>query len=145
MDAKTTFRPYLVPTLILLGLGWGGLALLVLLALPTVWVRWGFFALFTLGWIGAALPAAYFLNLRFPSTPPAQPNVILRQSTWAGVYWSTLAWLQLGDILTLWVAVGLAAGLCAVEYLIRMRESSQWRPPAPEPPAPDGDANVPNG
>ncbi len=129
MDKVPSFRPYLVSTIIMLVLGWGGLTLLVNFTLPTVWPRWWFFVLWTLALTGTALPVAWFLNLRFPSDPPAGENVILRQAIWFGVYGSTLAWLQLGRLLNLEYIFGLAAGLAAIEYLIRMRERSRWQPP----------------
>jgi len=45
------------------------------------------------------------------------------------VYVSTLAWLQLGHLVSLWVWMGLAGGLIAVEYLLRLRERARWKPP----------------
>ena len=59
----------------LIVVGWGGLALMVYVFQlpPVVWARWGFFVLWFVALTGAALPAAYFLNLRFPSEPPAEP------------------------------------------------------------------------
>ncbi len=99
---------------------------------PLVWVRWGFFALWFVALTGTALPLAYFFNLRFPSNPPAEPNVVLRQALWVGIYGSTLAWLQLGHLATLWVWLGLAGSLITLEYLIRLRELSRWRPPTPD-------------
>jgi hypothetical protein len=96
---------------------------------PLVWARWGFFALWFIALSGMALPAAYYLNLRFPSEPPAEPGAIVRQAMWVGVYGSVLAWLQLGRVLAFWMWMGLAAGLVGIEYLIRMRERARWNPP----------------
>lgn len=125
---------YITSALILSLLGWGGLALIVLVfALPPlVWARWAFFALWLIGLTGIALPIVYFLNLRFPSSPPAESSAIVRQAIWVGVYGSVLLWLQLGHLITLWVWMGLAGGLIAIEYLIRLRERSRWRPPESE-------------
>ncbi len=142
-DAHLSFRPFIAPTLILLFSGWGGLALLVNLTLPTVWPRWSFFALCTMALTGAALPVTYFLHRRFPGGPPAAPNVIVRQAMWVGVYGATLAWLQLGRVATLWVIFGLAGGLFAVEWLIRLRERSLWVPPEPPEPAPPPKTSAP--
>ncbi len=119
--------------------GWGGLGLLILVFMvpPLVWARWGFFALWFTALTGTALPITFFLNLRFPSDPPAPPNAIVRQAMWVGVYGATLAWLQLGNLATLWVWIGLAAGLVAIESVIRSREKARWVPPsAEEEPAP---------
>ena len=61
---------------------------------------------------------------------PPKPNVIIRQSLWVGVYGATLAWLQLGRLVTLYVILGLAGGLIAAEYFIRIREKANRRIPA---------------
>lgn len=104
--------------------------ILVLDVPPLVWARWGFFALWFTALSGTALPAAYFLNLRFPSDPPAEPNSIVRQALWVGVYGCIVAWLQLGHVMAFWMWMSLAGGLAGVEYLIRLRERSRWYPPA---------------
>ena len=98
-------------------------------SLPFVWSRWGFFVLGIMALTGTALPIVYFLNQRFPSDPPAESNVIVRQAVWVGVYFATLAWLQLGRVVTLYVVLGLAIGLIATEYFIRLREKSNWKQP----------------
>jgi len=147
MDARPSFsfRPFLASAIAMFILGWGGLALLFYTTEPTVWPRWGFYVLWTLALTGATLPVTWFLNLRFPSEPPASGSVILRQAIWFGVYGSTLAWLQLGHILTLWYILGLALGLIAIEYLIRMRERSRWQPtPPPEVPPADSESTSPD-
>lgn len=78
---------------------------------------------------GTALPVVYFLNRRFPAEPPAESNVIVRQALWVGIFFATLAWLQLGRLVTLYVILGLAGGLIAIEYSIRVREKANRRPP----------------
>lgn len=123
--------------------GWGGLGLLIFFfqVPPVVWARWGFFALWFTALTGTALPIVYFLNLRFPSEPRAEPNAIVRQALWFGVYGATLAWLQLGQLATLWVWLGLAGGLIAIEYVIRSRERARWRPPGELPEESANDAH----
>jgi hypothetical protein len=79
---------------------------------------------------GLALPVSYFMNRQFPSDPPAESNVIVRQALWVGVFGATLAWLQLGRLVTLWMIFGLAGGLIAIEYFLRMRERARWKPPS---------------
>ena len=130
MNSKQiTFRNYLVSTLALTIIGWGGIAALFFYSLPFVWSRWGFFVLGFMAFTGTALPVVYFFHRRFPSVPPAEPNVIVRQALWVGVYASTLAWLQLGRLVTLYVILGLAGGLIAIEYFIRLREKANRNPP----------------
>jgi len=129
--SKDSFRPYLASASILFILGWGAVALAIFALTPTVWARWLLFFGGTLGLTGLALPATWFLNLRFASDPPAGMTVILRQAIWVGVYGAMLAWLQQERLVSPWTALGLAAGLVAIEYLIRMRERARWRPVAP--------------
>jgi hypothetical protein len=125
---KIRFREYLPSTLTLSFLGGGGLAVLLYFSPPFVWARWGFYVLGIMALTGISLPIVYFLHLRFPSDPPADPNVLIRQATWVGVYGATLAWLQLGRLVSLYVILGLAGGLIAVEYFLRMREKANRRP-----------------
>lgn len=131
MQPQPSFRSYLASCLALVILGWGGLfALIFVFQLPPfVWARWGFFVLGIMALTGTALPIVYFFNRRFPSKPPAEAGVIIRQALWVGIYGGTLAWLQLGRLVTLYVILGLAGGLIAIEYLIRLREQARWRPP----------------
>lgn len=123
------FRPFGISSLLLILIGWGGLFAVVYFAGPLVWFRWGFFALLILAMTGTVLPIIYFFHRRFPESPPAESNVIVRQSVWFGVYGATLAWLQLGGLVTVYVILGLAGGLAAIEYFIRLRERSRWKPP----------------
>lgn len=131
MDSNTspTFRSYLPLCLFMFITGWGGLAWLIFFTLPAVWQRWGFFLFLNLALTGSALPVTYYLNLRFPSNPRATETIILRQAIWLGIYGSTLAWLQLGGIVTMWTIIGLGFGLIILEYFIRLRERSRWQPP----------------
>jgi hypothetical protein len=124
-----TFRSFAIPSLLMFLIGWGGLAFVVFFAVPLVWLRWGFFILIILALTGTVMPVVYFFHRRFPSEPPAEPNVIVRQSVWFGVYGATLAWLQLGDLVTVYVILGLAGGLLAIEYFLRLRETARWKPP----------------
>jgi len=129
MTSQPTFRSYLLSTLALMLIGWGGIAALFYYSLPFVWARWGFFALGIMALTGTALPVVYFFHRRFPDDPPAASNVIVRQALWVGVYASTLAWLQLGRLVTLYVILSLAGGLIAIEYFIRLREKASRTPP----------------
>ena len=123
------FRDYLRSTLILSLVGSGGLIAILLSSPPYVWARWGFYACGIMALTGISLPIVYFLHLRFPSDPPADSNVLTRQALWVGVYGATLAWLQLGRLVSLYVILGLAGGLIAAEYFIRIREKANRRPP----------------
>lgn len=123
-------RSFLPAALILALSGWAGLVYLVVYTLPTVGPRWLFFFLTVLALTGTALPFVAFLNRRFPSLPPPTPGVVLRQALWLGIYGTALAWLQIGRVLTPALAALLAIGLILIEWLLRLRERSQWRPEA---------------
>ncbi len=129
MDEQLKFKSFGLSSLVLMIVGWAGLYLLVEYTLPYVWQRWGFFVLAIAAITGTLLPIVYFFHRRFPSEPPAGANVIVRQATWFGVYGATLAWLQLGRLVTVYVILGLAGGLAAIEYFTRLREKARWKPP----------------
>ena len=129
MDQQPRFKPFGLSSLILMIAGWGGLYFLITETLPFVWSRWGFFVLVLMALTGTILPIVYFLHRRFPGEKPAEANVIVRQALWFGVYGSTLAWLQLGRLVTVYVILGLAGGLIAIEYFMRLREKAHWKPP----------------
>ena len=124
-----TFRSYLLSVFALIIVGWGGIVALFYYSPPFVWARWGFFVLGIMALTGTALPVVYFFHRRFPTEPPAGSNVIVRQALWVGVYAATLAWLQLGRLVTLYIILGLAGGLIAIEYFIRVREKASRIPP----------------
>jgi len=121
---KSTF-----PAAILLALsGWGGLWVLFVYTLPALWPRWLFFFLWLIAVTGTVLPVTAFLNRRFPTKPAASSSVVLREAILVGIWAATLAWLQLGRVLTPALALLLAAGLTLIEWLLRMREKSRWQP-----------------
>ena len=131
MDEQINFKPFGLSSLLLMILGWGGLYLLITQTLPYVWPRCGFFVLMLMALSVMVLPIVYFFHRRFPGEKPAEANVIVRQALWFGIYGATLAWLQLGRLVTVYVILGLAAGLAAIEYFMRLREKSHWKPPVP--------------
>jgi hypothetical protein len=77
---------------------------------------------------GPAIPITYYLNKRFPSNPPVEGLVIIRQALWVGVFGSTLTWLQLGRVLTPALALILAGVFILIEFLLRLFERSRWNP-----------------
>ena len=121
-------RAFLPLSVVLTILGWGGLFLIIQSTLPTLGPRWLFFFLGVLALTGPAIPLVYFLNKRFPSDPPVEEMVILRQALWVGVFGSTVAWLQLGRVLTIGLAAILAGVFAMIEFLLRLFERSRWNP-----------------
>ena len=130
MDSQSSppVRTFIPAALILALIGWGGLYALLNFTIPTVGPRWLFFFLSVLALTGTSLPIVAFLNQRFPSTPPVSSGVIVREALWIGIYFPTLAWLQLGRVLTPALIMLLAIGFIAIEILLRFRERSQWKP-----------------
>jgi hypothetical protein len=129
MNEQPEFKSFGIPALALTIIGFGGLYLIITQTLPFVPARWAFFVFIFMGLTGVAMPIVYFLHKRFPSEPHAESNVIMRQALWVGVYGATLAWLQLGRLVTLNIMLALAGGFVAAEYFIRLREKANRRPP----------------
>ena len=121
-------RVILPLSLALILIGWVGLFIIIRSTVPTLAPRWLFFFFGVLALTGPALPVIYFLNKRFPSDPPVEDMVILRQALWVGVFGSTVAWLQLGRILTPELALILAGVFVLIEFLLRLFERSRWNP-----------------
>lgn len=130
MDSQSSppVRSFIPSAIILSIIGWGGIFALLNYTLPTVGPRWLFFFLGVLALTGTALPAVAYLNRRFPTNPPVTHSVILRQAIWIGIYVPTLAWLQIGRVLDASIALLLALGLILIEWLLRLRERSQFKP-----------------
>ncbi len=106
----------------------GGLFAVITLTEPSGGARWAFFFCAVLGLSGLALPIVAYLNNRFPSSRYPTQSVILRQAIWLGIYLPTLAWLRIGRVLNLSLAILIAAGFLLIEWLLRLRERSQWKP-----------------
>jgi hypothetical protein len=121
-------RSFLPTALILMLLGWGGIAYLWIQTQPFLGPRWAFYFSSVLAFTGTALPIVAYLNRRFPSKPPPSNLVIVRQAIWVGIYFPTLLWLRIPRVVTLPLALLLAAGLILIEFLLRLRERSQWKP-----------------
>ncbi len=109
--------------------GCAGLFWVVTQTFPTLWPRWLFFFFLVLTTTGGALPFVALLNQRFAGDPSPTYTTLLRQALWVGLFVPTLAWLQIGRVLTVGISLLLALGFAVMEYLLRMNERSRWRPP----------------
>ena len=89
-----SFKRIVIAGILISIIGWAGLVMVIRIALPALGPSWFFVFFITLAISGPALPLVAFLNLRFPSIPPAEANVIIRQAGWCGIYAGVLAWLQ---------------------------------------------------
>ena len=136
MDSSSSppVKYFLPSALILAGVGWAAVYLIGQYLPADAGGRWAMFFALMLAVTGTFMPVAAFLNRRFPTKPPASAGVVLRESIWAGVYATTVAWLQyiyinfFEEALPLAMAVMLAIALLIIEWLLRLREKSQWKP-----------------
>ena len=119
--------PVLVAAALLGGIGWVGLILVVVGMIPALFPRWLFFALWLTALTGTAVPFVRVLHRRFTpaGAPPAHGNIILRQALWVGLFGAACAWLQIGRVLSLPVALLLAVGLAAIEWFLLARDHSR--------------------
>ena len=124
MDDKLTFRTFLLPSILLCVVGWGGLALLLNFTEPFLWPRWGLYALVVMASTGTSLPISYLFNSIFSNLTAARAGVIVRESITVGIYFAMLTWLEIGRVLNFQIAVFLGLGLLVIEYLVRLYESS---------------------
>ena len=125
---NASFIPWLPAFFSLLVIGGGGLALVLTQSEPTLGPRWLFFFFIMLLFSGVFLPLAWFINLRFPSDPPAKSIVIIRQAILGGLFVSLVAWLQMGRVLTLLLGGIVLIVLVVIEFFLRLWERSRWRP-----------------
>jgi len=127
-----SFKDFLPAFLVLSLSGWIGLILVIFLTLPTLGPRWLFFFLGVLALSGSFIPVVYFLNKRFPSDPPVDKSVILREAILFGIYGAAIIWLQMGHVLNASLAFILAGAIILIELLLRMWERSHWKPKLPQ-------------
>ncbi len=131
MDAQIPspkVRSFIPAALICALLGSSGFFAVIVYTEPNGGTRWAFFFCAVLALTGLVLPFVAYLNRRFPSVPPVTQGIVMRQAVWIGIYLPTLAWLRIGRVLNFPIALLLAAGLILVEWLLRLREHSQWQP-----------------
>lgn len=126
------FLPVMITSFILNAIGWIGLILLVLFTLPTLFPRWLFFFLLTLASSGISLPFIYLIHRRFSNAVPLEVGAMMREALWVGIFVDLMAWLQLGRMLTPVRGFLIAAGLTAIEYFLRLRERSKFKPQEPK-------------
>jgi hypothetical protein len=130
MNKSPTLRAFIPTILILNFFGWGGIVTLLNLYQPTLIGRILFFTCIMMAFSGISLPGVIFLNKRFPTSPAPGGNVLLRESMWVGIYFSILAWLSYGRVVSFGLATIFFIGILALEFFLRFREISQ-RPKTP--------------
>ena len=127
-QAPPPVRSFIPAALLLIILGWLGLFAIWNYTEPSGGTRWAMFFFAVLAFTGMVLPAVSYLNQRFPSSPSPSQGVFVRQALWGGIYFPILAWLRIGRVLNFSLALLLIAGFILIEWLLRLRERSQWKP-----------------
>ena len=105
--------------------GWGGLALLIISPPPRLGAElWLFFFLLLTAITGTVLPIVRYLNMRLtPLTAEPPPGgVLVRQSVWVGLFVVVATWLQILRVLTVPNAFFLALVFIVLEIFLRSRE-----------------------
>ena len=118
-----------LPLALILGLpGWIGLIYLMTQTVPDLGNRWLFFIFWIFATTGTALPIVAYLNRVATPFGPATFEIVVRESTLAGIYAGVLLWLNKGQVLSIGLAAILAVGLILIELLLRLRYRSEWHP-----------------
>ncbi|MCJ7715565.1 MAG: hypothetical protein MUO54_03480 [Anaerolineales bacterium] len=121
-------RSFLPITLLLAVPGWIWLIYLMTKTLPNLGNRWMFFTAAVIAITGSSIPVVAYLNRIIKPFGPATFEIIVRESTFLGIYAGILIWLNKGQVLTFGLAIILGIGLLIVESLIRFRTRSEWHP-----------------
>ena len=87
-----------------------------------------FFAAAVIAITGTAVPLVAYLNRIIKPFGPATFEMIVRESTFVGIYAGILICLNKGQVLTYGLVIILGIGLFIVELLIRLRTRSEWHP-----------------
>ncbi|MFW5691844.1 MAG: hypothetical protein ACOCX3_00685 [Chloroflexota bacterium] len=115
----------LVSSVVMIVIGWGGLALLISSRPPRLGAElWLFFVLLHFAVTGTVLPIVRYLNVRFtPITVELPPGgVIVRQSVWMGLLVVITAWLQILRVLSATIVFFLILIFVVLEVFLRSRE-----------------------
>ena len=118
-------RGALLAAMLMMLIGWGGLAHLVTATRPRIGGEiWLFFALLQIAVTGTSIPFWRFLSLYFVPAGEAAPpaGVIARRGIWTGMLAVACAWLLIPRALSLPIVLILALFLVAVELILRSRE-----------------------
>jgi hypothetical protein len=116
----------LVAAVLMIGVGWAGLAYLITTQTPRIGAElWLFFILLHLAVTGTVLPVIRYLNVSLFAGRGIPPGgVIVRQSVWVGLYVVICAWLQILRALSVPIMFFLASVFLVLEVFLRMREAS---------------------
>ena len=79
-----------------------------------------FLATVALTMVGLVLPLVFFLNKRFGGSQPGF-FLVIRQSSWVGIWFAFCVWLQMNRALGLAIALLVAGVLIIFEILLQVR------------------------
>ena len=117
----------IVAAIMLMLIGWGGLAHLVTATRPRIGGElWLFFLLLQLAVTGSAIPIWRFLSLRFVplNQDPPSAGVVARRSIWTGILVVACAWLLIPRALSLPLLLILLLFFIVIEVVLRHRETA---------------------
>jgi hypothetical protein len=113
--------------LILTSIGAVGLVFIFLNTQPFIGPRWLLFFFVSLLACGLSLPLITMAQIRFYKKNLTE-GVLLRESILFAIYIDLLLWLQLGRVLTNFVAILLGAGFVLLEIFLRISEKATFLP-----------------
>jgi len=119
------FGKILTTSIFLTILGGGGLVFIFIFFEPTLGPRWMFFFFLSIIGAGIALPFSYLIQRRF-ANQFVPGKVLIREAIFFGIFFTLIAWLQLGRILTNLIIVVIAVGFVLLEMLLRMAENATF-------------------
>lgn len=133
--SETTSTPpdhlgLLIAAFVMMAVSWFGLFQLITTSLPRIGGElWLGFVLLQIAITSTALPVIRYLNVRFTplerEVPPG--GVIVRQSTWVGLFVVTCVWLQIPRALNIPLMMLIALIFIVVEVFLRTRELAEER------------------
>jgi len=124
------YRGVLLAAAVMMIVGWGGLAQLMMTTRPRIGGEiWLFFILLQMAVTGTAIPIVGFLTMRFKPAFAAAPlaGVIVRRSVWIGIMAVTCAWLLIPRALSLSFVLILILMFVVIEIFLRSREPANER------------------
>ena len=123
-------RGLLLAALLMVIVGWGGLAHLVFNTRPRIGGEiWLFFIFLQIAVTGSAIPIMRLLGQRLAHTPDGEPHtgVVVRRSVWVGIIAVTCAWLLIPRYLTLPILLILVLLFLVIEIFLTNRELADGR------------------
>ena len=123
-------RGVLLASLLMVIVGWGGLAHLMVSTRPRIGGEiWLFFILLQIAVTGMAIPLVFLISQRLApkSDPVPRSGVVVRRSVWIGIIVVTCAWLLIPRYLSPPVLAVVVLLFFVIEVFLRNRELANER------------------